>query len=43
MNIVKIAKIAHEVNRTYCIEIGDDSQLSWKDAPEWQKRVRLVE
>ncbi len=32
-----IAQLAHEANRSYCQIIGDDSQLSWKDAPEWQK------
>jgi hypothetical protein len=32
-----IAKMAHEVNRTYCAMLGDDSQVSWEDAPEWQR------
>lgn len=32
-----IAKIAHEANRAYCEELGDTSQTSWEDAPEWQK------
>jgi len=41
MNIVNIAKIAHEVNRTYCIEIGDNSQPSWENAPEWQKKSAI--
>lgn len=31
------ARSAHEVNRAYCIAIGDTSQLPWEDAPEWQK------
>lgn len=31
------ARAAHEVNRAYCIAIGDDSQLPWDEAPEWQK------
>ena len=32
------AKIAHEVNRAYCESIGDDSQVAWELAPEWQKQ-----
>lgn len=32
-----IARLCHEVNRAYCKSIGDDSQPSWDDAPEWQK------
>lgn len=31
------AQAAHEVNRAYCRAIGDDSQPSWDEAPEWQK------
>jgi len=32
-----IAKVAHEVNRAYCQSMGDNSQLPWEEAPEWQK------
>lgn len=32
-----IANFAHEINRAYCEAIGDTSQPSWIDAPEWQK------
>jgi hypothetical protein len=31
------ARAAHEANRAYCIAIGDTSQLSWDEAPGWQK------
>jgi hypothetical protein len=31
------AQAAHEVNRAYCWAIGDASQVSWHDAPEWQR------
>jgi len=37
MTYEDIAKIAHEVNRAYCLFIGDDSQVAWNDAPQWQK------
>ncbi len=32
-----IARVAHEVNKAYCEFNGDYSQLSWEDAPEWQR------
>lgn len=31
------ARAAHEVNRAYCVAIGDTSQVVWEDAPDWQK------
>lgn len=37
MNQQFIAMVAHEVNRAYCLSIGDTSQPVWADAPEWQK------
>lgn len=37
MTVEQIAKVAHEVNRAYCLSIGDDSQPAWEAAPEWQK------
>lgn len=36
--IVKIANIAHQVNKAYCESIGDFSQPDWKNTPEWQKQ-----
>ncbi|WP_203368656.1 RyR domain-containing protein [Cysteiniphilum marinum] len=33
----KIAKIAHEINKSYCEALGDTSQPTWEDAPQWQK------
>lgn len=32
-----IAVLAHEVNRAYCLAIGDKSQKPWGKAPQWQK------
>ena len=37
MNLDQIARVCHEVNRAYCQSLGDDSQPSWEDAPEWQR------
>lgn len=36
------ARAAHEANRAYCIAIGDTSQVSWDEAPEWQKASALA-
>ncbi len=35
--IEKIARVSHEINRVYCRSIGDDSQPTWEQAPEWQR------
>ncbi len=32
-----IAKTAHEINKAYCESIGDNSQPTWDEAPDWQK------
>lgn len=37
ITIEAIAKTAHEVNKAYCESIGDFSQPTWEDAPQWQK------
>lgn len=37
MTVEQIAKVAHEVNKAFCESIGDKSQPSWDDAPDWQK------
>lgn len=39
--VAQIARIAHEANRTYCATIGDTTQLSWADAPEWQRESAM--
>lgn len=36
-----IARVAHEANRAYCTAIGDDSQVAWEAAPEWQRTSAL--
>lgn len=37
MTTEQIARVCHEVNRAYCQSLGDTSQASWEDAPDWQK------
>ncbi len=37
MTAAQIAEVCHEANRGYCQAMGDDSQLPWEYAPEWQK------
>lgn len=32
----EIVRVAHEVNRAYCRALGDYSQPTWDEAPEWQ-------
>jgi len=42
MTIEQIAQVAHEINKSYCESIGDKSQVSWEDAPEWQRKSAIV-
>jgi hypothetical protein len=35
--IIGIARECHEANRAYCKLIGDDSQVPWEEAEQWQK------
>jgi hypothetical protein len=32
-----IAMTCHEANRALCAAFGDNSQVAWDEAPEWQK------
>ncbi len=34
---ITIARTCHEVNRAYCAGLGDESQVPWSEAPDWQK------
>lgn len=36
-----IARVAHEVNRAYCLALGDSSQPAWEDAPDWQRESAI--
>lgn len=37
MTIIQIAQVAHEINKAYCLALGDTSQPEWADAPQWHK------
>jgi hypothetical protein len=37
LRIVEIAAACHEANRAWCAFNGDNSQLPWEDAPDWQR------
>lgn len=39
--IQDVAEVCHDINRAYCRLIGDDTQVSWKDAPEWQRNSAI--
>lgn len=36
-DIEAFARVCHEVNRAYCVALGDYTQPAWEDAPDWQK------
>lgn len=42
MNHEAIARVCHEVNRAYCLSLGDASQPAWEDAPQWQKDSTML-
>jgi hypothetical protein len=42
MNIEQIARVCHEVNRAYCLALGDTSHPDWEDAPQWQRDSALL-
>jgi len=37
MTIEAIAIICHQANKALCQTQGDDSQLDWAEAPQWQR------
>jgi len=36
-----IARVCHEANRAYCAALGDDSQVAWSEAPDWQRESAI--
>ncbi len=41
MQVQMVARVAHEINRAYCLAMGDESQARWDDAPEWQRQSAI--
>jgi hypothetical protein len=37
LSVEHIARICHQTNKAYCESIGDNSQLNWEDAADWQR------
>ena len=42
MKIEDIAAVSHEANRAYCRALGDHSQPSWPEAPDWQRESAIA-
>lgn len=42
MNAKDIAEVCHEVNRAYCVALGDTSQQPWALAPDWQRQSAIM-
>lgn len=41
MDVRLIASVAHETNKAYCESLGDYSQLTWANAPDWQRKSAI--
>ncbi len=41
MKVALIAMLCHAANAAYCASIGDLSQPTWDDAPDWQKQSAI--
>ena len=37
MTVEQLARICHDANASLCNSVGDHSQTSWDEAPEWQR------
>jgi hypothetical protein len=35
--VIALVRIVHELNRQYCLALGDTSQETWPNAPAWQR------
>ena len=42
LSVKEIARVCHNVNKAYCEAIGDDSQVNWEEAPEWQRNSAIA-
>lgn len=37
----EIANVCHQVNKAFCLGIGDNSQPEWELAPDWQRNSAI--
>ena len=42
MDNESIARVAHEINKSYCEAMGDSSQAPWEEVPEWQSSSAIA-
>jgi hypothetical protein len=42
MKIIGIAAVCHEANRALCRSLGDHSQPTWPEAPDWQTQSAIT-
>ena len=42
LSIEEIANVCHQVNKAYCLSIGDQSQPEWELAPDWQRESAMA-
>lgn len=42
IRVLTAARASHRANKSYCEGIGDDSQPSWADAPDWQRESAIA-
>jgi hypothetical protein len=41
LSLEEIAELCHSVNKAFCESIGDMSQPTWDEAPDWQKNSAI--
>jgi RyR domain len=41
IKIEDIAMVCHNVNKAYCLSIGDATQTEWELAPDWQRQSAI--
>ena len=42
LQILAIAAVCHAANAQYCKTIGDHTQPSWEEAPDWQRESAIA-
>lgn len=38
----QIARVCHDANASLCRTVGDNSQVAWDEAPEWQRKSAIL-